>query len=91
MTRKYAVAICAKPQTEGEKLFNLDGITFLNMLNGMSYEKAREQAKQEMKGMTKSEVMRAERDAFPAEQNRRYKVLCEHCSGETIITEKTYQ
>ena len=51
MTEKYAVAVCAKPQTEEEKLFNLDGITFLNMLNGMSYEKAREQAKQEMKEM----------------------------------------
>ena len=26
-----------------------------------------------------------------AERSRRYKVLCEHCGGETVITEKVYQ
>lgn len=51
MKKKYAVAVHSKPQTEEEKLFNLDGITFLNMLEGMSYEAAREKAKQDIKDM----------------------------------------
>ncbi len=47
--KNYAVAV--KPQTLEEKQFNMDGLTYLNMLNGMSYEAAQEQAKQDMKDM----------------------------------------
>ena len=41
--------------------------------------------------MNLREAMKEERLARPTEQNRRYKVLCEHCGAETIITEKVYQ
>ena len=41
--------------------------------------------------MNLQEAMKTERMAHPEEQNNHYKVLCEHCSGETIITEKIYQ
>ncbi len=41
--------------------------------------------------MNLAEAIRAEREAHPMEQHNRYKVLCEHCGGETIITEKIYQ
>ena len=51
MKTKYAVAVIAKPQTVEERLFNLDGITFLHMLNGMSYEAAQKQAVADMKDM----------------------------------------
>lgn len=49
MKRENAVMVVAKPQTVEEKQFNLDGITFLNMLNGFSYEGARKQAIQDMR------------------------------------------
>ena len=51
MKRKNAVLVYAKPQTPEEIEFNLDGITFLNTLEGMSYEAGREQAVKDMKEM----------------------------------------
>ncbi len=53
--RNYAVAVYPKPQTLEEKQFNLDGLTLLNILNGMSYEAAREQAIQDMKDISTKE------------------------------------
>ncbi len=49
--RNYAVAVCPKPQTPEERQFNFDGLTFLNMLNGMGYEAALKQAERDMKAM----------------------------------------
>ena len=51
MKGKYVVAVHSTPQTEEEIAFNLDGLTFLNMLEGMSYEEAQQQARQDIKDM----------------------------------------
>jgi len=53
---KYAIGVIPRPKTQEEIKFNFDALTFLNMLNGMAYEQAVEQAHRDGKDLEELEL-----------------------------------
>ena len=53
MKKQYVVAIKPQPQTLGERQFDLDALTLLNMLSGMDYDNAAKQALVDIKQIDK--------------------------------------